>query len=500
MQLLDSLLPMIELVEKPGADTANEKYITLPLGAPKPLFGIFKRGDPPKIYRVRNQKHPRGLAERRNLVLTVRDMKSDLTLNIEIGYRVACLPGQEANVAQKLAAETTPGEVFDQTVEGWIKEFARDTSGFFQSVGGFIEPMWASVETSANTFGLVLKVFLERAPVTRRTWSFSLPVPFRDQDEAVSVSFRLAVFHSQDEAAVNRSRLNETPSTLEQDAKRRIQEWFGASVLRDSVDRHTSVVAKDLKAHLDVWLFVFGLESFVEAIVAPPRSRPDVEHTVRVDGLVSLGHFQWQVRTTMEIDNPEKFLREKRERQITEIHIWLGEQYPEFCWDAVRKSGGDAGKFSFEFEKEVQSAVEAIGYKLKNSILRRVLSDVELDARKQYLDANLSQDKFLIRLIEGTQTKIVNAYDADDSQEEIERLEKRLKDLQTQRGTLIKEIAATRSDAKNLLPAATADAIGAERRTWTAIADGRAEAPQIEAPKRKAAAANGEDVVAATGE
>ena len=123
-------------------------------------------------------------------------------------------------------------------------------------------------------------------------------------------------------------------------------------------------------------------------------------------------------------------------------------------------------------------AVQAIGYRLKHFILRRVLSEVELDARKQYLDSNLQQDRFLNRLIEDTQTKIVNAYSADDEPDQIAKLEARLKEMEGRRVDVIKAIATTRTDAKNtLLPEVTPAAIGAERRTWTAIADGSAATP-----------------------
>jgi hypothetical protein len=491
MQLLDSLLPMIELVTEAGTDSPTEKYVSIPLNPPKPLFGIFKRGDPPKIYRVRNNKHARGLAERRKFNLMLRDMNSTLTLNLEIGYRVGCIPGKEEEVAELLSAETTPGDVFDQKVEGWINEFARSNSGVFESADIHWGPLSKQLAASAHEVGLALNVFLERLPVTRRTWAFALPVSFRDQTETISVSFRLSVYPSTDEASINRARLNETPAEMEKETKRRIQEWFGEKVLRDTVERQTGRVQTDLKAHLDKWLVPFGMESLVEAIEAPPRSKPEVAHTERVAGVVSLGHFQWQVRTTMEIEKPDLFLQEKKKRQIGEIHIWLGEQYPEFCWDAVRESDGDPSKFATEFEARVKDAVESIGYKLKHSMLRRVLSDVELDARKQHLDSNVAQDKFLNRLIEDTQQKIVNAYNAEDDTDQIEKLEKRLDDLQGRRNTLVEGIAKMRANAKNLLPDATTAAIGAERRTWTAIADGGAEQPDGQKSNAAAAGADG---------
>jgi chromosome condensin MukBEF ATPase and DNA-binding subunit MukB len=139
----------------------------------------------------------------------------------------------------------------------------------------------------------------------------------------------------------------------------------------------------------------------------------------------------------------------------------------------------------------VKDAVESIGYKLKHSMLRRVLSDVELDARKQHLDSNVAQDKFLNRLIEDTQQKIVNAYNAEDDTDQIEKLEKRLDDLQGRRNTLVEGIAKMRANAKNLLPDATTAAIGAERRTWTAIADGGAEQPDGQKSNAAAAGADG---------
>jgi hypothetical protein len=490
-------LPMIELVNEAGKDTETEKYITLPLDGPRGLFAVFKRGDPPKIYRIRNSKHPRGLAERRKLTLTLRDMSSSLTLALEIGYRATCPAGNEAKVAQLLSGDTTPGETLDQMVEGWVNDFAKDTPAFLEQAGKYADAMTRRVEASGQERGLGLKVFLEGVQATHRRLAFSLPVSFRDQTEEVSVSFRVAIFSSKDEAAIQRARLNEAPPAIEQELKRRIQNWFGAAVLRDAVERQTRVVADNLKIQLNLWLTPFGLESVVEAIDPPPRPQPDVMHTVRVDGIVSLGHFQWQVRTIIEIADPDKFLRQKKERQISEIHVWLGEQYPEFCWDSVTKAGGDASRFYENFQLVVGSAVDAIGYRLVNLILRRVLSEVELDARKQQLDANLAQDKFLSQLVEGTQAKILNAYDADEDSEQIQRLEQRLLDLQGKKRALIKEIAIARSDARNLLPAATADAIGAERRSWTAIADGGAEMHQIEAPKKRGAAAGNEDAPAA---
>jgi hypothetical protein len=296
-----------------------------------------------------------------------------------------------------------------------------------------------------------------------------------------------------DPDASHRARIEDTPETIEQDIKMLIQEICGSRILRDTAERQPNRVEELLQKHLNSWLWPFGLESLVEAFFCPSRSKPDVTHTVRVDGIINLGHFQWQVRSTMEIESPEIFMQQRRERQIQELHIWLGEQYPEFCWESIRRSSGDQDQFENIFREEVSESAKTVGYKLKRFLLRRVLSEVEQDAQKQHLEDYIKQDQFLSQRIDNIHKKLLNAYDADDDEDDPERIKKyeaQLGDLKKEKAELVDEIAKTRADTKGLLPPVTIAAIGGERRHWTAIADGTAE-------KKSKDVENGEKMTAA---
>lgn len=494
MLLLDCLNPMIKLVDTAGVGTETEIFVPIDAGAaPSTWFGrLFSGSLPPKVFRVRNSNHPRGLAERRNLDVVVKDPGSARTLSLQLGYRVSCLPGRERELAANLSQGPSPQAILDFQLEGWVRLYGRRESDFLNDAGAHADRLANFIEAEGESCGLAIRAFFEHVPHSRRISSFSLPVSFKGETDPVSVSVRLSIQPGSDPGSDARSRLNEAPDTLEADLKRLIEAFCGRSVLRDSAERQSDKVLERIQEHLSEWLRAFGLEAVVEAFQCPPRSAPDVAHTIRVDGFVELGHYKWKVRTTMEIEAPEKFIQQKRERQITDVHVWLGEHYPDIFWRAIRGSSGDQDRFEQLFDKEVRDITKQVGYTLMHFELQRVLSVVEQDARRHHLQDHLRHEEFLDRRIETTFKKIENAYDAsvdeDDDGGQIKRYEDQLQDLQKKKDALIDEIARTRAETKNLLLPATTTAIGSEKK-WKAIEEEPSGDAQASGQEKRGAAA-----------
>ncbi len=150
-----SLDPIIRKVDGPATTpSGGELLVTIDSGSGKAIEKtlLVRLGGNYQDYLVANNLNPTRTAGG-HLSHYVRDAQQQRTLAVDIGFQVSCPERQEVKVAEALNGVQTPGVVFMELLQRWVREFIPlgDEGRFidtYHAVKGHWRHIWSIGRTS----------------------------------------------------------------------------------------------------------------------------------------------------------------------------------------------------------------------------------------------------------------------------------------------------------------------------------------------------------------
>ena len=126
---LDIIIKKVNKSTQPGA---AQNIVSIDTGTGKAISGnkfpFFNKNL--KYYLVSNSNDSRHTAECKCSICTVRDFKSDHSIDICIKYQAICEAGNETKLTETLFDGTHPEAVLDGMIQKWILQYSRDNDNF----------------------------------------------------------------------------------------------------------------------------------------------------------------------------------------------------------------------------------------------------------------------------------------------------------------------------------------------------------------------------------
>lgn len=128
--------PLDTIIKEVNKSEASSQAKTKTLGKKVIVINKVKKEIMPKIpffsgknvayYLVANNEDAANIAERKDLLIEVRDFANDRKLGISVAYRASCPAGNEEKVTEVLCGDNSPGVELDKKVKTWMIELTDE--------------------------------------------------------------------------------------------------------------------------------------------------------------------------------------------------------------------------------------------------------------------------------------------------------------------------------------------------------------------------------------
>ncbi len=400
----NSLANVIKEVEsKKAGDGRTARVVTVDISAqPKRILHSvpllrFKRTI--KHYLISNINDKRNTAECDGLIIVVRDFDRRLNAELNIRYRVSCLPENTEKAVLALSGESRPEDTFKDFLEQWIREFTHQREGTF--IDYFSEERKKLeryiTQKALENVGLTLEPIislrgnersLDSFKIKRLSFSISLEDYGKEQDLTLDLETRKSELLQ----GIN---IPVTQEKFEDLIREQVYEFFVSHVslehfyyqLQTTIqDELLRKVVEPLTAHLGQKIIRFEINNSTRSPF-PEQYKVLIEHGIietvgtQVKGKVNINvkmllKFQPQyVIRYLQNDSPDPVLWSKN--RIDEIlqRLLFEKQYAELS---------DISDIEKSFKESISDSVEEIGFEV--DFIQVIAALPEIEGRERFED------------------------------------------------------------------------------------------------------------------